>query len=287
MSDKLILDFPVLQQGGGDFVEAVSYEVEASKANRELTIKHVLKGASFIRQFIEAGVAKFAVSLLYRDSSERQHHLCRTEDINTNNDEITCSQTIPMDFSYAPEITPNIVILEDRKTTVDDSSGLTDFWDKGDSLDIPKYARIALDPKLKFTSGDVSNLMKIVFDENLNSGEVKVVVNENAGEGETPVSVLCGQDVYDELHKVTQSDPSNAVESMRSAIITQVLCAVYAYMQNLKSEQEIGGVLSAHLEELESETRENWNNENFNPSLAATKMRPYAIQALHKETDDA
>lgn len=243
MSDKLILDFPVLQQGGGDFVDAVSYEVEASQYAGKLKIEHAIKGQSFIRQLIKNGDACFSVSLLYKNSAERQNYSCKTDNIAENDNEVVATQTIPMGFSYAPEISPSIVILESKKITVDDLSGLTDFGDKGDHFDIPKYARLASGLKLKFTSGDISCLMKLEFDETLGHGEMKVAVDESAGEGATPVTLLCGKGVFDELKKVTVAKPENVLESMRAAIITQALCAVYAYMQNLGSEQEIGGVL--------------------------------------------
>ena len=283
MPDNLILDFPVLRQGGGNFVEKVSYEVEADRLAGKIKVTHRIKGQSFIRQLIEVGDAKFSILLLYRDSSERQSHLCNDGDIVTNDEtnEMVATQIIDMDFSYAPEVTPSIIILESKTITVDDSSGLTDFWEKGDHFDIPKYSRIALGPKLKFTSGDISKLMEVKCDEKLGYGEMKVSVNEIAGEGETPVSLLCGKGVYDELCKVTPAEPCNAVESMRMAIITQALCAVYAYMQNLPKDDEVGGVLLAHLEMLEDKTGENWKNEEFNPSLAATKMQPYAIKELY------
>lgn len=289
MQDNLILDFPVLRQGGGDFVDEISYEVEADRLPGKIIVKHRLDGQSFIRQLIEDGDAKFSVFLLYRDSSERQSYLCNGSDIDTNdkNNELVATQIINMDFSYAPEVTPSIIILESKKFTVNESSGLSDFWEKGDCFDIPKYSRIALGPKLKFTSGDISKLMQVVSDDKLNYGEMKVSVNESAGEGETPVSLLCGKGVYDELRRVTPAEPSNAVESMRKAIITQALCAVYAYMQNLPKDYEVGGVLLAHLEMLEDKTGENWENPEFNPSLAATKMQPYSIKELYRELDHA
>ncbi len=286
MSDNLILDFPVLRDNSGDFVEGVSYEVEATHDDGKLNITHTLKGQSFISQLVENDEAKFSVSLLYRDSSERQHHLCDTG-ISTSNHEIVGTQTIPIKFSYAPEIMPSIVILTDKKIVADASSGLTDFWKHGEQFNIPKYSRVALGEKLKFTAGDLSKLIEVLNDERLGDGEMKVKVKEDSGEGETPVSLLCSTDVFDELSKVTQAEPSTAVESMRSAIITQALCAVYAYMHKLSNNQdfEVSGVLAAHLEMLESKTGENWENEDFDPSLAATKMQPYAIKVLGNGVD--
>ena len=295
MSDKLALDFPVLQQDGVDFVEAVSYEVVADKTAEELTITHTLKGQSFIRELVEENVARFSVLLLYRNSAERQSPLCTVcadskDSIDIKDSEIIARQIISiMDLSYAPEIRPSIILLKGQKITVKESSGLTDFWEQGEHFDIPQYSRIALCPKLKFTSGDISKLMKVELDNKLGDGEMRVIVNQDAGEGETPVSLLCGKDVYDALRNVTHAEPRNAVESMRCAIITQALCATYAYMNKLGEDEqdEVGGVLAAHLEQLESQTDENWENDDFNPSLAATKMYPYVLKAFDGEADDA
>lgn len=223
------------------------------------------------------------MQLLYRDSAERQSHLCPVDNIPVDANEITVVQTISVDFSYAPEISPSIVILNDKEITIDNFSGLTDFWQLGQKFYVPKYSRIALGQKLRFTSGNLSKLMKVESDKNFRDGEMKVTVNEGAHEGEIPVTLLCGQGVFDELNKITLANPSTPVESMRSAIITQALCAVYAYLQNLDNDYEVSGVLEVHLEMLESKTGKNWKDENFDPSLAATKMHPYAIKALRGE----
>lgn len=285
MPDSLILDFPVLREGGGDFAEEVSYKITASQNGKRLEIRHILQSQSFISQLVKSGDAKFSVLLLYRDSSEREHHSCDA-DITINDHEIVATQNIPMKFSYAPEIIPSVVILEDKRIAVDGTSGLTDFWEQGEHFDIPQYSRVALAPKFTFTAGGLWSLMQVFVDEDLKDGEMRVEVNEGSGEGKVPVALYCGQGVYDELYKMTQAKPSNAVESMRSAIVTQALCAIYAYMHNVPENYEVGGVLSAHLELLKKETGANWEDENFNPSLAATKMQPYAIKALSKEEDD-
>ena len=252
----------------------------------KLYIRHSLKGRSFISSLLEQGRAQFSVRLLYKDSSERQHHLY--DDPSMQEGIIAITQTIPMDFSYAPEVMPSIIALEDAKIMVDALSGLTDFWRLGESFFIPRYARIAIVPKLTFSKGDVYHLMKLEHDKDLNSGEMRVIVNEYAGEGEIPVSLLCGSDVYDQLKKAAPTEPSNTDESMGAAIATQALCATYAYMHNLDQENKegVGGVLLSHLQMLENQTGENWENEDFDPSLAATKMKPYALGVFKGINDD-
>jgi hypothetical protein len=58
----LILSFPVLKYGGGDFLDGISYVVGATQAqnNRKLYITHTLKGNSFICQLVKDKKAKFS-----------------------------------------------------------------------------------------------------------------------------------------------------------------------------------------------------------------------------------
>ncbi len=288
MSDNLILDFPILREDSSDFPATIAYEVKAEQSNGKLHLRHSLKGRSFISRLLEQGKAKFSVRLLYKDSFERQHHLCDESILPMQEGIIAITQTIPMDFSYAPEVMPSIIVLEDVKVTVDASSGLTDFWRPGESFFIPRYARIAIEPKLTFSKGDVYHLMKLEHDEDLDSGEMRVEVNEYAGEGEIPVSLLCGSDVYDQLIKASPTEPRDSNQSMGSAIATQALCATYAYIHNLEpdNKDEVGGVLLNHLQMLEENTRQDWKDEDFNPSLAATKMNPYVLHVFKAGSDD-
>lgn len=282
MSDELILSFPVLKQDNGDFLDDISYVIEATQAQdkRNLYITHTLKGNSFISQLIKDGKAKFSISLFYKDNAERQNFVCEDFDYDSEKNEITAKQTIKIDFRYAPEITPNIIVLEDTKITVDDS-GLTDFWN-GAVFDIPAYARIAHYVKLTFTSGDVSSLMWKDMDEEYPNGAIKTTILETAGEHEQPIKIICSKDVYDELDKGFSGKLDEKM-AMRKSIITQVLCHTYAHMNNLEDKETVthSGLL-AHMEMVKKTTGEDWDGE-FNASLAATKMVPYAIEALNNE----
>lgn len=286
MTDQLLLDFPVLQPNSGNFVEDVRYTVEAENYDT-IKIKHCLTGKSFIGNLLNKQEALFSAQLLYRDSAEREEHHC-FGDIDEKNDRIVAVQDIPKAFSYAPEITPSIVVLKEKKITADLASGLTQFWQNGKQYHIPAYSRIARHEKLTFTSGDISSLMQVSLEENLCSGTMKTEINLHAGEGEIPVTLYCSKDVFDELSRVTRSLPNNAKEAMVSAIITQALCAVYGYMHKEQSKSsnsedessDTSSVLQAHLEQLQAKTEMNWNDENFNSGLAATKMHPFVMEAL-------
>ena len=282
----LILSFPVLKNGGGDFLESVYYIAEATQAQnkRKLCITHTLKGDSFIAQLIKEKKAKFSVALFYKNNAERQKFICDNFDYYDETNEIIAEQEIDIDFRYAPEIIPNIVVFEDAKITVDNNSGLSNFWD-GETLDIPAYARIAYYLKLKFTSGDVFSLLNVSCDKEFKKGSIKTVVSETIGEDEQPIKVICAQDVFDELKKGVIENPTDAKTAMRASIVTQILCHVYAYMSNLTDKElDIHSGLLAHMETVKEKTGQDWKNE-LNASFASTKMMPYAIEALNKESN--
>ncbi len=282
MIGDLILSFPVLKHGGGDFLDDISYVVEATQAQdkRNLYITHALKGNSFIAQLIKDGKAKFCVSLFYKDNAERQAFTCIDDDvcIDDETNEIIAEQEIKIDFRYAPEITPSIVIFENTEIRVDNNSGLNDFWD-AEIFAIPAYARIAYYQKLKFTEGNLLQLLSVSLDENLPDGSAKTTVFETAGEGEQPIKLTCAKDVFDELKKGVVDKPDDAKTAMRASIITQMLCYVYSYMANLKDKETgINSGLLLHMQQVKGD----WQDDNFNPSLAATQMLPYAIKALNE-----
>ena len=285
MSDELILGFPVLRHEGGDFLDSVVYTVEATQYqnDRKLLITHTLKGNSFIAELLKSKKAAFLVSFFYKDNAERQNFICDDWDYSEDKNEIIAEQSIDIDFSYAPEINPCIVVVENETIIVNDHSGLTEFW-QDEKFDVPAFSRVAYHLKLQFTSGNVSSLLNVQCDEGYQSGSIKPKVIETAGEGDQPIKIICAQDVFDELKNQVKSEPFDAQTAMRKAIITQVLCHVYAHMNNLESKKEVHSGLLKHMEMVFNQTGENWKDgNNFNASFAATKITPYAIDALNRE----
>jgi hypothetical protein len=286
VSEELILGFPVLKDDGGDFLGKISYSVEAiqHQNDRKLIITHTLKGNSFIAELIKNQKAKFSVSLFYKGNFERQSHICESFTFDKTSCEIIAKQDINIDFRYAPEITPNIITLEQVDIFADEKSGLTNFW-QNEKFNIPIYSRVANHFKLKFSSGDVSSLLNVSCNESFDKGSLKTVVSETVGEAEQPIEVICAQDVFDELKKGVPITPNDAKTTIRTAIVTQILCHVYAYMNNLTDkETDIHSGLLEHMKTVKRDTGQDWEGE-LNASFAATKMLPYAIDALNLEND--
>ena len=294
MRDNLMLDFPVLTAGGGDFCEDVSYKVSASQKAGNLVITHKLTGRSFVRRLVEAGKAKFSVLLVYRNSAERQHY-SEAEIIKTEKGDVEATQTIAKSFSYSPVIMPSIFLLESETISTKDAWGVTEIWQDGD-FHIPQYARIASHPKLTFTQGNVASLFSLVYDDKLENGQMKIVVVEDAGEGKAPVTLYCGQDVFDDFKKnrnIFRADnPRNTSEAARFTIVTHALSCLYAHMREQANPSgdgeapQIEGVLAAHLKTLRQKFGEDWQDPNFNPSLAATKVAPFYIKSMQDGEDD-
>lgn len=286
MTDELALGFPVINHDGGHFLEDVSYKVEATQGSnhRKLYITHTLTGGSFIAELINKKKAKFSVSLFYKDSAERENFVCDEQhDHDEEENKITVEQTISITFTYAPEITANIILLNNETIIVDSKSGLTDFWQEG-KFDIPAFSRIAYHQKLKFAGGDVCSLIKVKCDETFQNGTIKTIVTETTGEGEQPIKITCALDVFKELQKGVVENPKEPKAVIRVAIVTQVLCHVYGYMNNLADkETDIHEGLRLHMEMVKDKTTEDWEGSDFNASFAATKMLPYAIKALYNE----
>ena len=285
MSDNLALEFPVLQPDQDNFSPGIEYTVAArrhqNRDGRFLTITHILIGRSFIRELLENGNACFSVAFLYKNSSECQYHSCDLDSVIQMEDGsgITAVQTVPQDFSYAPEIKASILSLKDSTLLANSESGLTEFW-KDESFTIPQYARIAFHPTMKFTDGALSNLMEVELDEKIDPKEMKVRVSEFAAEGRAPVTVECGLKIFAELHRINDVPPKTLQESMRSSLVTAVLCSVYGYMRMINNQQkdfEETATLKAHLEEMEERAGMSWKDDEFDPALAATKMYPYGV----------
>lgn len=284
MSNEIMLDFPVLKNKTGDFLEDVVYSVNSNHINNGLEITHILTGQSFIKDLLIENKAKFHVSLYFKDSKERQSfslYYDKGKDIDEADKGLIAIQHIDFDFSYAPEITPNIVILEDIDMTVDEKSGLTDFWKIGEKLSINKYSRVASCGVLEHVSGDVRNLISPIISKDFKKGTMEVNVSINAGESERAVTVKCAENVYDMLKKIdyrTKEFPKDSEDSFKLSIISQILCSMYAeikYQINKKDAEITNSGLLNHLDELKITTGEDYNSENFNPSLASTKMFPY------------
>lgn len=287
MIDDLILEFPAIKYNGGDFLESVSYAVEATQGSdhRKLYITHTLTGNSYIAELIKNRKAKFSVSLFYKDSSVRQSNICDEFSCADAKNEITAKQKIDIDFSYAPEITANIFLLADETIIVNSQSGLTDFW-QGKQFDIPAFSRIAHHLKLNFSGGNVLSLLNVQCDKDYKNGSIKTIVFETAGESEQPIKINCALDVFDELKKKVIENPIDAKTAMRAAIVTQILCHIYSYMNNLSDkENEINSSLLLHMEMVKDKTKQDWESYDFNASFAATQMLPYAIEALNSKDE--
>ena len=294
MSGTIALGFPVLDEDGSSFADGVSYtvsaEIRGAPPSRTLSVTHRLTGRSFVRDWVEAEDAQFSTLLVFRSAARREAHP-HDGTLAQAGEALVATQRLPMPFLETPEVTCSIVATRGRQLIVSHpASGLTDFWPAGETIDIPRYARIGRHAKLTFEDGSLGGLIRVIEKKELKSGQMETKVEPQAQEGTKPVTLSCATDVYDELQAFNETLPSRSREAMRSAIVTQALCAIYAHMHMLfvneqgdDDENNINSALRSHGERVENETGTIWGNENFDPSLAATQMRPYTIL----KTDDA
>ena len=278
MSHAVALGFPILDRDSGGFANGVHYTVEATiRGNaipRVLELEHCLTGKSFIRQWIQAKEASFSTRLLFRESAHRQVHRFDGE-YEITGDRIIAKQRIPVHFSYQPEIACSIIASKDLELIVSHPDcGLSVFWQAGQRMKVPKYARIGRHPDLVFEDGSLPSLIRIVPDESLENGQMKTIVSETAGPGEKPVTLICAKDVFDELHAFRDTWVSNSREAMQASIITQALCALYGYMwgkyrgrndgnQVEDADEDINRALLLHRDYLRERTLTDWRDEDF------------------------
>ena len=296
MSGIIALGFPVLDEDGAGFADGVSYTVSAAiqgeSPPRMLTVEHRLTGMSFVRDWVRSGDARFSTRLLFRNSARREAYPFEGA-WDESGEALLARQQIPVRFLETPEVACSIVAARDRQLVVGHpESGLTDFWRAGERIDIPRYARIGRHATLAFDDGSLGSLIRVVEGKELDNGQMKTDVSPQAPEEKKPVTLLCAKDVYDELQAFTEAPPSGSRDAMRSAIVTQALCAIYGYMHMLLcadydsyNEEDTNPTLRSHGERLKEETGLTWGDDDFNPSLAATQMRPYVIPKTD-DTDD-
>ena len=294
MSVTIALRFPVLDEKGSSFAEGVRYIVSATiqgvEPPRMLTVEHRLTGSSFVRDWICSGDARFSTRLLFRNSARREAWPFDGK-WEESEDALIAKQRIKVRFFDTPEVACSIVTMKDRNLVVSHpESGLTDFWRAGVHVDIPRYARIGHHMGLNFDDGSLASLIHVVAEKNFLNGQMKTEIRQHAPEGKKPVTLLCAEDVFDELRAFTEATPLGHKEAVRSALVTQALCAVYGYMEMLArdiqyTEIEINPTLRSHGQELKERTGTTWGEDGFNPSFAATQMRPYVV-LKHDHGDD-
>ena len=296
MSGTIALGFPVLDEDGSSFADGVSYTVSATiqgaSTSKMLTVEHRLTGMSFVRDWVQAGDARFSTRLLFRNGARREAHPFEGA-FDDADEALVATQQLPVHFLETPEVVCSIVAARDRQLVVGHpESGLTDFWQAGERIDIPRYARIGRHATLTFGDGSLGSLIRVVEGKELESGQMKTGVSPQAPEGEKPVTLRCAKDVYDELQAFTEAPPSRSREALRSAIVTQALCAIYGHMYMMIrvedgnfDEEGMNPALRSHGERLKEKADMTWEDDDFNPSLAATKMLPYTI-LKHGYADD-
>ena len=203
MSGTIALGFPALDEDGTGFANGVSYTVSATiqgaSPPRILTVEHCLTGMSFVRDWVRSGDAHFSTRLLFRNSARREAY--RFEGAwDEPSEALAARQQIPVRFLETPEVACCIVATRDRRLVVGHpESGLTDFWQAGERIDIPRYARIGRHATLAFDDGSLGSLIRVIEGKELHSGQMKTDVSPQAPEGQKPVTLLCAKNVYDEL----------------------------------------------------------------------------------------
>ena len=265
------LPYPVLEAGNLSFPDG-SYEpkVEIGQDGHSIAIEHNITGAPFIERLIEEGVVGFYCLLSIPKSSVRK--LYKTDRAGV----IKWEKDI---VSEPPKLRPILVYTgEDKEYTLTEECGVAELW-QGKTLMLPKGARLARHHFLNVNSSEFSFLRFKKSDE-YSRGMIDVKASTEEGFYFTITAAL---DIFNFVQR-GGNDP------LRSTILTAIVARCFSILKEEYQENEDDSndsfpnlkILSAKLEQ---ECGFDWNDDNFDPMFAATKLYPFQVP-YEKNMDD-
>ena len=265
------LPYPALEAGNLSFPSG-SYEpkVEIGQDGHSIEIEHNITGAPFIEKLIEEGVVGFYCLLSIPKSSVRElHKTDRSGVIRWEKDIV----------SEPPKLRPILVYTgEDKEYTLTEKCGVAELW-QGRTLTLPRGARLARGSFINVKASEY-NLIHLKKSDEHNPGTIDVEVST---EGGFYFVVTAAPDIFNFVKK-------GGNNSLRSSILTAIAARCFSILKDEYQENEDNSndsfpnlkILSAKLEQ---EYGYDWNDENFDPMLAATKLYPFQV-SNEKNMDD-
>ena len=258
------LPYPVLEAGNLSFPDGIyDPKIEMGQDGYSAKIEHHISGAPFIDKLIEEGVVGFYCLLSVPKASVRR--LDETSQIG----EITWEKDI---VSEPPKLRPILVYTgEDKEYTFTEKCGVAELW-QGKTINLPKGARLARGSFLNVDSSECS-FLRLNKSENYSRGTIDVEASEENG---FSFVITAAPDIYKFVR-------SGGNDPLRLAILTAVVARCFSILKKHYKENQTDGndnfsnlkLLSA---KLKKEYDCDWNDENFDPMLAATKLYPFQTQ---------
>ena len=255
--------WPVLEAGNGGFSKGVyTVDVEHRERGRSFELSHQIQGAALIERWIQEQKVSFACAVaapvsayrqLYRSSEPA--HLVRWD---------------PDDLGAHPLFTPMILSATELRFTIEAGrDGVNALWD-GRTIDLPKGARLAIGPTFALQSG-LLGLLDFRQDDELESGRFRM---EASQEGGFRFNVYLAPD----LHRFLRSHRQEAVGwNIMTHIVSTALAQLHKAYQDDDGEEgwKSYANLVALADELDRRGLPHWEEESFEPELAATALYPH------------
>ena len=266
-SSSRAFPWPVLEAGNDSFPNGV-YTVTChdKEAGKSFELRHELRGATLIEQWLEQGKLGFVCTVSAPRSMYRMLHKS-----NAPEQLIAWQQ---QDLGEYPMFTPMIVAKESiQHTAIAVSDGLNRIWD-GRELLVPKGARVAIGHTFKFKSG-IGGLLDFNLDECLAPGRFRVLPSNEDG---FKFKVHLARDLYQHLrHRRDEITGKNIMVHIVSAALS-ILQRDYS---NDDEDEGEGWQSHRNLLGLADLMQQNglhhWSDDDFQAELVATSLYPHII----------
>ena len=265
------LPYPALEAGNLSFPDG-NYEpnIKMGQDGHSAAIEHNITGAPFIERLIEEGVVGFYCLLSIPKSSVRKlYKTDRAGPIKWEKDIV----------SEPPKLRPILVYTgEDKEYTLTEECGVAELW-QGKTINLPRGARLARGSFQNVKSSE-HNLIRFKKTDEYSRGMIDVKVSTEDG---FYFVVNAAPDIYNFVQRRGINEP------LSNSILTAVVARCFSILLNdYKENEENSNDSFPNLERLSENLKQeygcDWNDESFDPMLAATKLYPF--QAPHEKNMD-
>ena len=267
------LPYPVLEAGNLSFPEG-GYEpsVEMGKDGCSVTIEHKIFGAPFIENLIKEGVVEFYCLFSVPKSGIRKLYKTKKKGKIEWEDSTV---------GESPKLRPILIYTgEDKEYEFTKECGVAELW-QGRKAILPKGARLARGGFLNVKASEY-HFLRFTKDETYDRGSFNVEASTEDG---FYFKISAAPDVFNFVQKNGMDQP------LRSTILTAVVAQCFSILKYKYKETDDNSnegfsnlkILSANLEE---EYGHDWNDEEFDPMKAATKLYPFKVPSSGQEEDE-
>lgn len=269
------LPYPALEAGNLSYPDG-KYEaaIKMGDDGRSVKITHKITNAPFLESLITEGTAQFGCYLSVPKVGVRQLHLCQPK---KHGQEMKWEDEINAE---APKLRPVLLYTgNERKHSLTKKDGVAEIW-QGKEISLPEGAKLARGDFLTINSTEYA-LLRPRLNEEYEPGTFNVKPDT---EGGFYFAVDAAPDIFSLLQ--LKQDPS-----LRQAILAAVVGQCFAILQKDYSEDDDNSIedfpnLKVLRQKLQNELDCDWNDEGFDPLLAATRLYPVSISSPHDQEEE-